>query len=264
MERSTPPKAKKVSKAEPKKVKGELVPSSPPETKRVPRVRKPVLTPKVIEEQVEKSITMDSRIDTGDDRLLELLEDEDKLRVIDDFTKAGWSLGTLAGMLDLKYSTLRRWVLRGRDEHQEKVHSAYVELWVKLSKGWSVARGLAESTIAKIDPKFFLMKGPGKLLGDDWEDDAVEEETEDKHSLVVAGAEFITALKSLRKQGLDLNQIIDNDMLSINTQVDQKVQTVEETVGIGVTQGLPGPLEELVQQADKAFGLVTDNSNGRK
>ena len=69
------------------------------------------------------------------------------------------------------------------------------------------------------------------------------------------GNQFLDALKLLRKQGYDLNTIIDDDTLSMVTQTPKLALTGKEESEKPKAFALPGELGKLSEQLDSTLDL---------
>lgn len=79
-------------------------------------------------------------------------------------------------------------------------------------KAISGARVLTEAEIRIADPKWWLIKGPGKLLGNDWEDDIKQHSNDDK-ALTLSNSDIIKGLIVLRRSGISIDELIDSDRI---------------------------------------------------
>lgn len=185
-----------------------------------------------------------------------LLADSIAMKQAFELASAGFSMSSIAATLGFPTTTFIMWIKKGKSLEEESPNSPEVILWKELSKGWATAKGLAEAKLAQVDPKFFLTRGPARLLGDDWDEDISGQANKTKETLDV-GADFITALKSLREHGHDLNEIIDNDLLSV--RVDHKDKPVDILEKHGITDkaqvGLPGPFAKKTIELDNLLNL---------
>lgn len=217
-----------------------------------PRKRKPK---NEIVEEVNNSLS-NIAIPQEITEIEELVMNPIKRKVITEWASVGGTLGTIAAQLGLSLFKVKSWIERGKEEFHknEKDTSPYAELWRIVSSGLATARGLAEAKVAAIDPKFFLTKGPARLLGNDWE----EADEELQESKLQVGIEFVQALKLLRKQGFDLNEIIDKDKLDImiKPEAQEDANNVLEQEGIiTLNQGLPGSLQNMVEDIENKLNL---------
>lgn len=159
-----------------------------------------------------------------------------------EMASAGFSMSSIAAALEIPVQTFIGWVKKGKSNEEELPNMPEVILWRELAKGWSIAKGLAEASLSKVDPKFFLTRGPARMLGDDWDEDTSIGANKKKETLEVT-ADFITALKRLRERGHDLNEIIDHNMLTIKNEHEDKPVDLLEKHGItSNVKALPGPL----------------------
>lgn len=177
-----------------------------------------------------------------------------------ELASVGFSMSSIAASFQIPVPTFISWIKKGKANEDTSPNMPEVILWKELSKGWAVAKGLAESKLAAVDPKFFLTRGPARMLGDDWDEDYSGNANKQKETLDVT-ADFVTALKRLRERGHDLNEIIDNNLLSVKTEHEEKPVDLLEKHGITqVHKGLPGPLAQKTVQLDEILKLERDTN----
>lgn len=192
-----------------------------------------------------------------------LLADHILMQKAVEMAAAGFSMSSIAASVGIPASTFVKWIKKGKANEEDNPNDPEVLLWKELSKGWAIAKGLAESTLSKVDPKFFLTRGPARLLGDDWSEES-SSPTKNKETLDVT-EDFLTALKRLRERGFDLNEIIDNNLLSLKTEsVERKEVDLLQEHGINqVQKALPGPLAQEAHKLDNILNLER-NMNGEE
>jgi hypothetical protein len=184
-----------------------------------------------------------------------LLDDFVAMNKAVELASVGFSMSSIASSLQIPVPTFISWIKKGKANEEVSPRMPEVILWKELSKGWAVAKGLAESKLASVDPKFFLTRGPARLLGDDWDEDVSGNANEEKETLDIT-EDFITALKRLRERGHDLNEIIDNNLLSVKVEHEDKPVDLLEKHGITqVHKGLPGPLAQKTAELDQILNL---------
>lgn len=185
-----------------------------------------------------------------------LIADSVAMKQAFELASAGFSMSSIAATLSFPTTTFILWVKKGKALEEESPNAPEVILWKELSRGWATAKGLAEAKLAQVDPKFFLTRGPARLLGDDWDEDTSSQANKTKETLDV-GADLITALKALREQGHDLNEIIDKNTLSIVVEHKDKPVDLLEKHGITDKQpvGLPGPFAKKTIELDNLLNL---------
>lgn len=190
-----------------------------------------------------------------------LLADTMLMREAVDLASAGFSSSSIAAKLGLSATKFIAWIRKGKALEDESPNSPEVILWKEMSKGWATAKGLAEASLAQKDPKYFLTRGPARLLGDDWDEDTSAQANKTKETLDVS-EDFITALKALRNQGYDLNEIIDKNMMTVNVEHKEKPVDLLEKHGITdkVPVGLPGPFAKKTIELDTLLNLETDTN----
>jgi len=183
-----------------------------------------------------------------------VLDDPSISSEIESYANAGFTISTIAARINISERTFRKWVLQGKEDHALEQPTLHARLWSLLSKGWATARGLAESRVAEMDPKWFLTRGPSKLLGEDWTDTTEKEEQQQLRLEV--GTEMVQALKILRNQGIDLNEIIDKDMLTLNTSINEKDESTKKVSEEIKTLGLPGQLSDIADNLEQHLNLT--------
>jgi hypothetical protein len=196
-------------------------------------------------------------------RLVRLLNDRILMQEIADRARSGSSIGTLSAYLKIPNKIFGEWVYRGREEcnryDPEAFSTPYMKLWQHLSTAWADARTIAEATFSKINPEKFLQSKTVSLLGDDWKEDVEQNQEEERknNSQLDVGANLIEALKTLRQQGLDLNDIIDSNKLSIIVSPpEKKSEDLLEEAGItNRPKYLPGKLNEINDSVTNQLGL---------
>ena len=184
-----------------------------------------------------------------------LLNDFIKMKEICELASAGFSMSSIAASVEIPVTTFTLWVKKGKTLEESDPNIPEVMLWKALAKHWATAKGLAEAKVAQVDPKFFLTRGPARLLGDDWSDESVESTVKEKETLDVTG-DFLTALRRLRENGHDLNEIIDSNLA-------MKVEYVEKPVDLltkhGIKEekpiGLPTPMAKQTLQLDALLNI---------
>jgi len=184
-----------------------------------------------------------------------LLSDFVAMQKAVDMAQAGFSMSSIASSLGIPAANFINWIKKGKTNESDNPGMPEVMLWRELARGWAIAKGLAESNLSKMDPKFFLTRGPARLLGDDWDEDTSGSANKTKETLDVT-VDLLTALKRLRERGFDLNEIIDKDLLSTKSDYQDKPIDLLEKHGINtVTTGLPGPLAQSTAQLDCILNL---------
>lgn len=184
-----------------------------------------------------------------------LLNDFIKMKEICELAAAGFSMSSIAASIEIPVTTFTSWIKKGKAVEESDPNCPEVTLWKTLAKHWATAKGLAEAKLAQTNPQFFLTRGPARLLGDDWSDEANGETVKPKETLDVTG-DFMTALRRLRESGHDLNEIIDANLTL-------KVEYVEKPVDLlakhGITEqkpvGLPTPMAKQTLQLDALLNI---------
>ena len=184
-----------------------------------------------------------------------LLQDFISMQKAEEMASVGFSMSSIAAALELPASQFIAWIRKGKDNEEHFPNLPEVKLWKHLAKAWAVAKGLSESKLAQVDPKFFLTRGPARLLGNDWDDENAGNASVKKESLDVT-EDFVTALKALRERGHDLNEIIDNGMMTVKVDRQEKPVDLLEKHGIThIAPALPGPLAKQTLEVDNILQI---------
>ena len=184
-----------------------------------------------------------------------LLADFISMQKAEEMASAGFSMSSIASALEIPTGKFTAWIRKGKDCEESDPNIPEVALWKRLAKAWAIAKGLAEAKVAQVDPKFFLSRGPARMLGDDWAEDGSSGAKVQKETLDVT-QDFVTALKNLRLRGHDLNEIIDNDMMEVKVDRQEKAVDLLEKRGIThVAPALPGPLARQTIELDNILKL---------
>jgi hypothetical protein len=64
--------------------------------------------------------------------------------------------------------TFYRWGTRGKEDFKNMVDSYYSRFYLDVRKAIAQCRVAIEQTVAVIDPKKWLERGPGKIFGEEW------------------------------------------------------------------------------------------------
>jgi hypothetical protein len=184
-----------------------------------------------------------------------LLADFISMQKAEEMASAGFSMSSIAHALQIPSNRFTAWIRKGKDCEESEPNIPEVRLWKTLAKSWAIAKGLAEAKVAQVDPKFFLSRGPARMLGDDWSDDASSGSSVKKETLDVT-VDFIDALKNLRARGHSLDEIIDNDLMEVRVDRQEKPVDLLEKRGIThVAPALPGPLARQTIELDNILQL---------
>ena len=186
-----------------------------------------------------------------------LLDNERLMRQAEEWASIGMSVSSIAAKLKIATSTFNKWINDGKKFAVTDPAAPEAILFTRLADGWATARGIAEASLAQTKPEIFLTRGPGKLLGDDWIEQKGTTQSEESGKLNI-GSEFLVSLKLLREQGVDLNEIIDNDKMQL-IGVAPPTKTLLEEKGIeNKITSLPGKLRAdtllLEQTLDMKYG----------
>lgn len=199
----------------------------------------------------------------SDSKLESLLNDPDKVALMESRSQIGASIGTIAATLGIPTNTFIKWVDRGKEETQKYdpdfAQTPHMQLWEILSKGWAEARTLAEAALSQRNPEKFLTSKASRMVGDDWvEEEKAPEDVIEKTTLQV-GTSMIEAMKTLRAQGFSLDEIIDKDKMSLMVDPPKKK---EQDILIKNKISLENPsLPESMGEANHTNPNSLDGSN---
>jgi hypothetical protein len=193
--------------------------------------------------------------DKTKETLLEgILKNHKKVGIIQDKAFLGCSLGTIAACVGVSPQTFSNWAYRGREDclkyDPEFTLTPHMKLWKYLQEGYSQARILAETSLAQKNPELFLKSKTSQLLGDDWVESKISSEEEETKTRLDVGANLIASLKLARRQGLDINSILDLDLLTIKTEAPkEKEQDLLTSNGVlsNVFPSLPSSLATNIE-----------------
>lgn len=241
-------------KPSPVKKKATTKKSLPPPP--VKKRKTPGTTPKVPVEATEEVLVIPNVVDPELKPILDILANNSLIEKIIDLASAGASIGSIAASLKISSSFFTKWIHKGMQDSEANMNTPYRELWDLIAPCLAIARTLAERTLSERDPKYYLTHGPGKLLGEDWQEKAGNQVDPDSMKLEM-GQDFLIAMKLLRQQGVDLNQIIDSDSLTVNTSAPPKAESLLEKHGMGIISNpsLPGPIASKADQLDQTLNL---------
>lgn len=162
-------------------------------------------------------------------QLSKILSDKGLVKLINERAAIGCSLGSIAATLQVPYGVFQSWVLTGREESSkydpEFAKTDEMELWGIISDGWGKARTVCEGMVMQTNPEKFLTSKASKLLGDDWVEENVAVDENSTSMKLDMGLELIDTLKALRAQHVDLNEVIDQDKLSLRVTPGPKKAT---------------------------------------
>jgi hypothetical protein len=192
-------------------------------------------------------------------KLEETLASDLTMKNLKERAEIGCSIGTLATIAGVSAKVFEVWIVQGKID-SEKYDRDFGEtnqmiLWDIISKAWAQARTIAEARFAEKDPERFLQSKTSRMIGDDYVDrvDSTEEDTVFTKDL---GANFVESLKILRDQGMDLNEIIDNDKLKIKTSAPERKKEdllIEQGLKPPKRQSsLPSIFEEQASEIDES------------
>lgn len=186
-----------------------------------------------------------------------LLDNERLMRQAEEWASIGMSVSSIAAKLKIPTSTFNKWINDGKKFAVTDPLAPEAILFTRLADGWATARGIAEASLAQTKPEIFLTRGPGKLLGDDWIEQKGTAQSEENSKLNI-GSEIIESLKLLRDQGVDLNEIIDNDRMQMIGVAPPTKNLLEEKGIENKITSLPGKLRAdtllLEQTLDMKYG----------
>ena len=166
-------------------------------------------------------------MDEASHPLKEHLDDPVFVQTIETLCSIGASIGTMAAKLGISDRSFRKWVKQGHEDSENELptFSLQRELWDIISKGLADSRMMAEAALAKRNPEKFLTSKTMQLLGDDHVDEV--EAQEYIPETMELGNNLIESFRVLRKQGVDINQIIDSGQIYLEAEKQDEQKTLE-------------------------------------
>ena len=137
-----------------------------------------------------------------------LLADTSKMTQYKEFVQMGASLGTLEAKLQLSRGSLSRWLEKGKTRPK----SIYAQLYRFHCDAVADSRLLAESAMRDKSPEKWLEKNSSARVV---EDTQVTQSNSVQVQQAVGMGQIVGALKVLRQQGYDINQIIDSGNMAL-------------------------------------------------
>lgn len=175
--------------------------------------------------------------------------------------QSGCYAHTAASMIGIAPHTLSKWLARGRAENSGK----YRDLWDRVVEALSIARCQAEIKVAQTNPLHYLTRGAGRILGDNYSEAltkqvydhnvdgtvalpgqghlTVREQDQDQPSALpsptdhVGKAELIEALIELRKAGVDLNAMVEQQEKLLGVRPAHNGDSDDEGQGVRLGDG---------------------------
>jgi hypothetical protein len=122
-------------------------------------------------------------------------------------------------------SVIGTWLARGSKAKGGPFKNFFDQVMEKLGQAGVVA----EASVHKMDPKYWLTYGPGRYVAPEWREARNEEaeqqaalqqallaEQQQQTKLTVNAEMYMAALKELRSAGVDLNSLVDAGAISLN------------------------------------------------
>jgi hypothetical protein len=172
--------------------------------------------------------------------LFETEEGKEKLAEFLLYISSGATPSCACLVIDIHPTTFKNWIVRGYDEPD----GYYGSFRTKVLSAIAEARTSAEIVVKETDPKWWLTRGPGKILGDHYNEtitklppnvshniDGTISDKPNKTSVHIESSNndaqliedkqtdrqdkinqtvMLEALKELRKSGVDLNSLVDS------------------------------------------------------
>lgn len=117
--------------------------------------------------------------------------------------------------------------------------------------------GLTEAEVRKLDPKYWLTHGPGRIITNEWNDEAGNDTAEKSASNAISSKDVTDALIQLYKCGISIDQLIESGQIS--------------TLQIGSSQAAPplyssppARLNQTTSEGDHAGMAYGESSWGSK
>jgi hypothetical protein len=86
--------------------------------------------------------------------------------------RSGEYINVSTACVGLSYSTVTDWATKGRKDIENGADTYYSRLVKDILRAVAQCRGSVEAALSQIDPKKWLALGPGKILGNDWTEEA--------------------------------------------------------------------------------------------
>jgi len=90
--------------------------------------------------------------------------------------RSGEYINVSTACVGLCYGTVCDWAMKGRKDIKEGKDTYYSRFVKDLLRAIAQCRGGVEAALSQHDPKKWLSLGPGKLLGNDWSEEAEKPE----------------------------------------------------------------------------------------
>jgi hypothetical protein len=87
--------------------------------------------------------------------------------------RSGEYINVSTACVGLAYGTVLDWAGKGRRDIEKGLDTYYSRFVKDVLRAIAQCRGGVEASLSQIDPKKWLSLGPGKLLGNDWSEEAV-------------------------------------------------------------------------------------------
>jgi hypothetical protein len=122
-----------------------------------------------------------------------------------DSLRLGGSVTAGAASIGVSPSAASRAVAAGK---RKDATAALKKVRRDVLEAISAARVLTEAELRSSDPKFWLTRGPGRILGDDW-DDTVQA-TQGSHAATLSSTDIIKGLIELHRSGISIDRMIED------------------------------------------------------
>ena len=147
----------------------------------------------------------------------DLLTDPPRLKAFLDYLRVGGSLSSAAAAARLNPDIASKWIRRGSTAKK----GPYRQLFREVQSALGEATVVAEASVRTQNPLVWLERGPGKFVAPQWSEAKMDEELElarlnaeaaqANSTLTVTQDVYYESMKELRKAGVDLNAVFDND-----------------------------------------------------
>lgn len=141
-------------------------------------------------------------------KLAEVMEkDPARYKRFLDNLRLGCTVTAAAEGVGVSSSAAHRAISRGRGKDAPR---ELKKLARDVYQAISAARILSEAEVRVADPKWWLMKGPGRMLGNEWDMEQEEGKDNNAESASLSTTDIIKGLIELRRSGMSIDGMIDD------------------------------------------------------
>lgn len=165
-----------------------------------------------------------------------------------------------AAQLGVVQSTLTNWLLKGKKEFEAGKDTLHAQFYTDTVEAVADARAKAEGMVMEDNPLVWLKRGPGRFLGDDWNDtpqvdhkgNLVEYEVDGTQTIKIEAkeedttqvsnqADIIKSLIELKKAGISLDQLLDMVIAGDYNLEDGLGPLIEQSQEQAIRNHIEGP-----------------------